>query len=49
MAIEVESLAAQYLSALSISEPELLSKKEMINIVERFKLYKDIKDLPDIG
>jgi len=49
LAIEVESLAAQYLSALSISEPELLSKKEMINIVERFKLYKDIKDLPDIG
>jgi L-fuculose-phosphate aldolase len=40
LAIEVETLARIYLQALSISEPPLLSKAEMAEVLLRFKEYK---------
>ncbi|MBR71903.1 MAG: class II aldolase [Rhodospirillaceae bacterium] len=47
LAIEIELLAAQYLSALTIANPNILSKKEMEKIVKRFKFYKEGKSLPN--
>lgn len=40
LAIEVETLARIYLQALSISEPPVLSKAEMTEVLLRFKEYK---------
>lgn len=40
LAIEVETLARIYLQALSISEPPVLSKAEMVEVLLRFKEYK---------
>ena len=39
MAAEVETLAKQYLAALSVAEPELLSDTEMDLVIEKFKAY----------
>jgi len=38
-AVEVEALARQYLQALSVGEPELLSDEEMEVVLERFRRY----------
>jgi L-fuculose-phosphate aldolase len=39
LAAEVETLAKQYLAALSVAEPELLSDIEMDLVIEKFKTY----------
>ncbi len=39
IALEVETLAAQYLQALSAGEPHLLSAQEMHEVLEKFKSY----------
>lgn len=41
LATEVETLAHQYITALSVGEPELLSDDEMDRVVEKFKHYGD--------
>lgn len=39
MALEVETLAQQYLHALQVGEPHLLSHEEMREVIDRFKGY----------
>jgi L-fuculose-phosphate aldolase len=39
LAVEVETLAHQYLAALVVAEPELLSDAEMDLVIEKFKTY----------
>ncbi len=39
VAIEVESLCAQYWSALQVGEPRLLSTDQMTQVLEKFKAY----------
>ena len=39
LALEVESLCAQYWSALQLGEPHILSKAQMQAVLERFKSY----------
>jgi L-fuculose-phosphate aldolase len=39
MAVEVESLCEQYLQALQVGEPVLLSEREMADVIEQFKGY----------
>lgn len=39
LAAEVETLAHQYLAALAVAEPELLSDTEMDLVIEKFKTY----------
>jgi L-fuculose-phosphate aldolase len=39
LAVEVETLAAQYWRALQIGKPTLLSKAEMVRVLEKFKGY----------
>lgn len=39
LAVEVETLAAQYWRALQIGEPHILSSAEMKRVVEKFKTY----------
>jgi L-fuculose-phosphate aldolase len=40
LAIEVEALAGQFLRALQIGEPVLLSSAQMAEVLERFKSYR---------
>jgi L-fuculose-phosphate aldolase len=39
LAVEVESLCAQYLRACQIGKPVLLSAEEMAEVIEKFKGY----------
>ena len=39
LAVEVESLCEQYLQALQVGEPVLLSEQEMAEVIEQFKGY----------
>jgi L-fuculose-phosphate aldolase len=39
VAVEVESLCEQYLQALQVGEPVLLSEQEMADVIEQFKGY----------
>jgi L-fuculose-phosphate aldolase len=39
LAVEVESLCEQYLQALQVGEPVLLSEQEMADVIEQFKGY----------
>lgn len=39
VAVEVESLCEQYLQALQVGEPVLLSEQEMADVIEQFKDY----------
>ena len=39
LALEVESLCAQYWSALQLGEPHILSKSQMQAVLEKFKSY----------
>ncbi len=39
LAVEVETLAAQYWRALQIGDPVILSEKEMQVVLEKFETY----------
>ena len=39
LALEVESLCAQYWSALQLGEPHILAKSQMQAVLEKFKSY----------
>lgn len=39
LAVEVESLCEQYLQALQVGEPVLLSEQEMADVIQKFKGY----------
>jgi hypothetical protein len=39
LAVEVETLAAQYWRALQIGKPAILSKKEMTTVLAKFSTY----------
>jgi len=41
LAVEVEALAGQYLHALQVGAPVLLSDAEMEQVLERFRAYRD--------
>lgn len=43
-AVEIETLAAQYLKALAVGEPNLLSADEMEVVLEKFKTYSGWAD-----
>jgi L-fuculose-phosphate aldolase len=43
LAVEVETLAAQYWRALQIGKPNILSKAEIDRTIERFKTYGQVK------
>ncbi|MTI17008.1 class II aldolase [Rhodobacteraceae bacterium RKSG542] len=48
LAVEVEALADQYMSALSIGEPAILSQEEMDRILAKFRSYgKQLDELSD--
>ncbi|MEO1173654.1 MAG: class II aldolase/adducin family protein, partial [Myxococcota bacterium] len=40
LAEEVEELARQYLQALTVAEPVLLSREEMTAVLRRFETYR---------
>jgi L-fuculose-phosphate aldolase len=47
LATEVETLAAQYIMATTVGTPVLLSKREMAEVLERFKTYgQSAQELP---
>jgi L-fuculose-phosphate aldolase len=39
VALEIESLCETYLKALAVGEPVLLSRHEMVQVIERFRSY----------
>ena len=39
IAVEVETLCEQYLRALQVGEPHILSQQEMLEVIEKFKGY----------
>ncbi len=39
LAVEMESLCAQYWTALQLGQPQLLSKDQMHDVLEKFKGY----------
>ena len=39
VAVEIEALCGIYLQALAVGEPALLSKAQMVEVIERFKTY----------
>ena len=39
LAGEIETLAHQYLAAITVAEPEILSRAEMDIVIEKFKTY----------
>ena len=39
LAVEVETLAAQYWRALQIGKPNILNAEEMVRVIEKFKSY----------
>ena len=52
LAVEVEALAAQYLSALSVGRPTLLSKAEMSRVLAKFRApdgYGSAPPVSDVG
>ena len=44
LAVEVETLAAQYWRALQVGKPNILSKVEIDRTIERFKTYGQGKE-----
>lgn len=44
LAVEVETLAAQYWRALQIGKPNILSKAEIGRVIDKFKTYGQAKD-----
>lgn len=47
LAVEVEALAGQYMRALSVDRPTLLSDEEMGTVLRRFDTYSRGEQLPD--
>ena len=47
LAVEVETLAAQYWRALQIGEPNLLSKAEIQRVLKKFESYGAQTVTPD--
>jgi L-fuculose-phosphate aldolase len=47
LAVEVEALAGQYMRALSVGRPALLSDEEMGTVLRRFGTYSRGEPLPD--
>jgi L-fuculose-phosphate aldolase len=43
---EVETLCEQYLLALQIGEPHILSRQEMLDVLEKFKTYGTWAEVP---
>jgi len=39
IALEVEALCETYLTALAVGEPALLTREEMVEVIEKFKTY----------
>ncbi len=46
---EVETLCEQYLLALQVGEPHILSKQEMLDVLEKFKTYGSWAETPYDG
>ncbi len=44
LAVEVETLAAQYWRALQIRKPNILSKAEIDKVIEKFRTYGQTKE-----
>jgi len=44
LAVEVETLAAQYWRALQIGKPNILPKKEINRVIDKFKTYGQVKE-----
>lgn len=44
LAVEVETLAAQYWRALQIGKPNILSKAEIGRVIDKFKSYGQVKE-----
>lgn len=44
LAVEVETLAAQYWRALQVGKPNILSKAEIGRVIDKFKSYGQAKD-----
>jgi L-fuculose-phosphate aldolase len=44
LAVEVETLAAQYWRALQIGKPNILPKAEVHRVIEKFKSYGQVKE-----
>jgi L-fuculose-phosphate aldolase len=50
LAVEVEALCEQYLAALAVGEPTLLSEEEMRDVLARFRTYgQDVPAAPRRG
>ena len=47
LAVEVETLAAQYWRALQIGNPVVLDDEEMARVLDRFKTYGQRRSRPD--
>jgi L-fuculose-phosphate aldolase len=43
--LEVETLCEQYLRALQVGQPHILSDEEMLEVQERFKSYGAWKNI----
>jgi L-fuculose-phosphate aldolase len=48
LAVEVETLAAQYWRALQIGKPNILSKAEIDRVIDKFRTYGQTKVIPVI-
>lgn len=46
LAVEVETLAAQYWRALQIGKPNILSKAEIQRVIDKFKSYGQVQETP---
>ena len=44
LAVEVETLAAQYWRALQVGKPNILPKKEINLVIDKFKTYGQVKE-----
>jgi L-fuculose-phosphate aldolase len=44
LAVEVETLAAQYWRALQVGKPNILPKKEINRVIDKFKTYGQVKE-----
>lgn len=44
LAVEVETLAAQYWRALQVGKPNILSKAEIGRVIDKFKSYGQVKE-----
>lgn len=48
IAVEIESLCAQYMLASQVGEPSILNSAQMVSVLEKFKTYgPQLKEKPD--